>query len=276
MILILILVLAVFQCTLTQYLVENPDFYQLGAYTCESQDFRSMKLGELVADQPELDYDMLTTLMIRNDYDLRALKSLDYSSRLLAARRPADYRKLKHAYETVLGDLKYFPVPSSGDPSVPDVEYADGWMDKRGYKSGNDSQKDSEGRRHEGCDLMGAKKPRGYYPLVSMSDGVVEKAGWLEMGGWRLGIRSPGGAYLYYAHLYDYSRRWKEGDQVLAGELIGYMGDTGYSKIEGATGNFEVHLHVGIYLKTDHFDELSVDPYWILKYLEKNRFTYRY
>ena len=54
------------------------------------------------------------------------------------------------------------------------------------------------------------------------------------------------------------------------------MGDTGYSKVEGTTGNFDVHLHVGIYFKTDHFDELSVDPYWILKYLEKYRFTYRY
>ena len=112
--------------------------------------------------------------------------------------------------------------------------------------------------------------------MVSMSDGVVEKVGWLEMGGWRLGIRSPGGAYLYYAHLYGYSRQWKEGDAVRAGELIGYMGDTGYSKVEGTTGNFEVHLHVGIYFKSDHFDELSVDPYWILKYLEKYRFTYRY
>ncbi len=284
MILFLILVLAVFQCTITQYLVENPDFYQLGAYTCESQDFRSMKLGELVAGRAQLDYDMLTTLMIQNDYDLISLESLDYSNKLLAARRPADYRKLKQAYETILGDLKYFPVPSSADPSVPDVVYADGWMDKRSYKSGqdetaaedDDNQNASGGRKHEGCDLMGAKKPRGYYPVVSMSDGVVEKVGWLEMGGWRLGIRSPRGAYLYYAHLYGYSRQWKEGDAVRAGELIGYMGDTGYSKVEGTTGNFEVHLHVGIYFKTDHFDEISVDPYWILKYLEKYRFTYRY
>ena len=68
----------------------------------------------------------------------------------------------------------------------------------------------------------------------------------------------------------------EEGDVVKAGELLGYMGDTGYSKVEGTTGNFDVHLHVGIYFKTDHFDELSVDPYWILKYLEKYRFTYRY
>ena len=303
MIVFVILLLAVFQCTITQYLAENPDYYQLGAYTCESPDFRSMRLGKLIAGQNELDFDMLTTLMIQNDYDLRDLSSTDYSSRLLCARRPADYRKLKQAYETVLGDLKYFPVPKSSDPGVPDVCYLDGWMDKRTYKSGgngggdsggkgmagngaDDAQEksgknggdggDGGGRGHEGCDIMGEKMPRGFYPVVSMSSGVVEKVGWLELGGWRIGIRSPGGAYLYYAHLYGYSRNWQEGDPVRAGDLLGYMGDTGYSKVEGTTGNFDVHLHVGIYLRTDHHDELSVDPYWILKYLEKNRFTYRY
>ena len=36
-----------------------------------------------------------------------------------------------------------------------------------------------------------------------------------------------------------------------------------------AVGNFEVHLHLGIYLKTDHYDELSINPYWVLRYSEK-------
>ena len=90
-----------------------------------------------------------------------------------------------------------------------------------------------------------------------MTDGVIEKIGWLEMGGWRIGVRAPGGAYLYYAHLYDYAGDFKEGDRVKAGELIGYMGDTGYGKTEGTRGNFDVHLHVGIYIKTDHNEAVS-------------------
>ncbi len=85
-----------------------------------------------------------------------------------------------------------------------------------------------------------------------MTDGIIEKIGWLEMGGWRIGVRAPGGAYLYYAHLYSYAGDFKEGDRIKAGELIGYMGDTGYGKTEGTRGNFDVHLHVGIYIKTDH------------------------
>ena len=100
--------------------------------------------------------------------------------------------------------------------------------------------------------------------------------GWLEKGGWRLGIRAPGGAYLYYAHLYSYSKEWKKGDKVIAGDLLGFMGDTGYSKVEGTTGNFDVHLHLGIYIRTDNNEEMSVNPYWVLKYLEKYRLKYSY
>ena len=76
--------------------------------------------------------------------------------------------------------------------------------------------------------------------------------------------------------MYGYSREWQEGDAVKAGELLGFMGDTGYSTVEGTTGNFEVHLHVGIYMKTDHEDEMSINPYWVLKYLQKYRLKYSY
>lgn len=249
------------------YVITNPDFYQLDAYTWESDDFRSMKLGELIAGQEALDYNMITTLMIEHSYDLTKLEEISYENSRLLKRRPAEYRKLEHAYEMMLKDLKYFPIPESTDTSVPKVTFENGWMEGRTY--GGD-------RKHEGCDIMGTKRERGYYPVVSISDGVIEKVGWLEQGGWRLGVRTPSGLYLYYAHLYDYSRDWQEGDTVKAGELLGYMGDTGYSAVEGTIGNFDIHLHVGMYLKTDHYEELSVNPYWVLRYLEKYKLKYRY
>lgn len=270
--LLLVLVLALFQHALTDYLLMNPDYYQLGAYTWESDAFREMKLGEGTwGELPVKDFDRLTALMIGHDYDLREITEETPDSSLLMASRPADYRKLKHAYEMVLGDLLYFPIPQSTRQGTPEVTFENGWMDTRTYNS-----QGTESRGHEGCDIMGNEMPRGYYPVVSMSDGVVERVGWLEMGGWRMGIRAPGGAYLYYAHLYGYAREWKEGDVVKAGELLGYMGDTGYGKIEGTTGNFDVHLHVGIYIKTDHFQEMSVNPYWILKGLWGRRLRVGY
>ncbi len=123
---------------------------------------------------------------------------------------------------------------------------------------------------------MGTERERGFYPVISISDGTVEKIGWLEQGGWRIGIRTESGAYLYYAHLYSYAPDLKQGDKVKAGSLLGYMGDSGYGKQENTVGNFAVHLHLGIYIRTDHYEELSVNPYWILKYLEKYKLKYNY
>nr|WP_330398707.1 M23 family metallopeptidase [Lacrimispora celerecrescens] len=266
-ILLLILILSVFQVTMIDYLYNNPTFYQLDAYTWESDDFRSLKLGKMVAEWDLLDYDTLTSLMVEHQYDLTGVTDSDTHTDRLLKVKPAEYRKLRQAYETILYDLKFFPIPLSLESGSPDISYQNGWMDNRTY--GGD-------RGHEGCDIMGEEQPRGHYPVVSISDGVVEKVGWLEKGGWRIGIRTPKGAYLYYAHLYGYSRQWKEGDEVTAGELLGFMGDTGYSQVEGTTGNFPVHLHLGIYLRTDHNEEMSVNPYWVLKYLEKYRLKYSY
>ena len=60
---------------------------------------------------------------------------------------------------------------------------------------------------------------------------------------------------------------------VKAGQLLGYMGDTGYGKQEGTSGQFPVHLHLGIYLRSEEFQELAVNPYWFLRYLEQERLT---
>ena len=76
---------------------------------------------------------------------------------------------------------------------------------------------------------MAEKNTPGYYPVVSMTDGVVTEKGWLEKGGWRIGITAPTGAYFYYAHLDSYAELEK-GDPVKAGDLLGYMGDSGYGE----------------------------------------------
>ena len=109
---------------------------------------------------------------------------------------------------------------------------------------------------------------RGKYPVVSMTDGVVENIGWLELGGYRIGIRSRHGGYFYYAHLYSYADGISEGDKVKAGKILGYMGDTGYGKEEGTYGMFDVHLHVGIYINDDDGNEKSINPYPYLKFAE--------
>ena len=160
-------------------------------------------------------------------------------------------------------------MPSSSDSTLKDTEavsFENTWQAERTYGGK---------RKHEGCDLIPEKEESGYYPVISMTDGTVERAGWLEKGGWRIGIRSDNGNYYYYAHLESYVGDWKEGDQVQAGDLLGYMGDSGYGP-EGTTGQFPVHLHVGIYMPLGVEDELAINPYWMLKYLEEKKVKWDY
>ena len=108
-----------------------------------------------------------------------------------------------------------------------------------------------------------------------MTDGIVEKIGWLPLGGNRIGIRSEHGGYFYYAHLADYEKDFYVCERVKAGDILGYMGNTGYGP-EGTKGQFPVHLHLGIYISTSSGEEISVNPYWVLRAIHKNIINYSY
>ncbi len=161
------------------------------------------------------------------------------------------------AYATVLSDVECFPVAidATGEATF---SYENSWGNARNY--GGE-------RRHEGVDIMTSNNVPGYFPAVSVCDGVIEKMGWLELGGYRIGIRSEHGMYAYYAHLDSYRDGLQAGDQVRAGETLGYVGNTGYGE-EGTRGKFDVHLHFGMYLDIAG-KETSINPYEILRYLEK-------
>ena len=43
--------------------------------------------------------------------------------------------------------------------------------------------------------------------------------------------------------------------------------------LEGTSGNFATHLHVGIYIPVEGQEDLSVNPYYLLRYLEGEKVT---
>lgn len=134
-------------------------------------------------------------------------------------------------------------------------------------------------RRHLGNDLMGAQGT----PIVAVEGGVVEAMGWNRYGGWRIGIRSfDSRRYYYYAHLMKdtpFAPGLQEGDMVQAGELLGFMGRTGYSDKENVNNIETVHLHFGLQLIFDESQkecesEIWVDVYDIVKLLSSHRASY--
>lgn len=131
-------------------------------------------------------------------------------------------------------------------------------------------------RQHLGHDMMGQVGT----PIVSVESGIVEALGWNQYGGWRIGVRSfDGKRYYYYAHLrqnYPYQEKLSPGDVVTAGEVIGYMGHTGYSTKENVNNIDTVHLHFGLQLIFDESqkegnNEIWVDCYDLTRFLYKNR-----
>ncbi|NBH71231.1 M23 family metallopeptidase [Clostridiaceae bacterium] len=131
-------------------------------------------------------------------------------------------------------------------------------------------------RQHLGHDLLGQVGT----PVIAVESGYVEAIGWNQYGGWRLGIRSfDQKRYYYYAHLrknYPYHKTLKEGSYVQAGDVIGYLGRTGYSRTENTNNIDEPHLHFGMQLifdesQKDGSNEIWIDCYELTKFLAMNR-----
>ena len=135
-------------------------------------------------------------------------------------------------------------------------------------------------RKHLGNDLMGSLGT----PIVAVEGGVVEAMGWNRYGGWRVGIRSfDSRRYYYYAHLQKdrpFAPGLAEGDIVEAGDLLGFMGRTGYSDMENENNIETVHLHFGLQLIFDESQkecnsEIWIDVYDIVRLLHSHRSTLR-
>lgn len=131
-------------------------------------------------------------------------------------------------------------------------------------------------RTHLGNDLMGSIGT----PIVAVESGIVENLGWNQYGGWRIGIRSfDTKRYYYYAHLrknHPYAENLEEGMTVKAGDVIGYLGMTGYSIKENVNNINVPHLHFGMQLifdesQVDSPNEIWIDVYQIIEFLKKNR-----
>ena len=131
-------------------------------------------------------------------------------------------------------------------------------------------------RKHLGNDLMGGLGT----PIVAVEGGVVEAMGWNRYGGWRIGIRSfDSKRYYYYAHLQKdkpFADDMYVGKIVQPGDVIGFMGRTGYSDRENVNNIETVHLHFGMQLVFDESQkecnsEIWIDVYPIVRLLSQHR-----
>jgi murein DD-endopeptidase MepM/ murein hydrolase activator NlpD len=111
---------------------------------------------------------------------------------------------------------------------------------------------DVSGNYHHGDDIFGQLGQ----PLLAVANGTLFSVGWNKVGGNRIWLRDAQGNEFYYAHLSAFSSLAVNGEHVKAGEVIGFMGDTGDAEGTPTHLHFEVHPVSLLYLGYDG----AVDP----------------
>jgi murein DD-endopeptidase MepM/ murein hydrolase activator NlpD len=96
---------------------------------------------------------------------------------------------------------------------------------------------DVPGGWHHGEDIFASAGT----PLLAVADGTLHTIGFNRIGGYRLWLRDAVGDEFYYAHLSAYSPLAVEGRQVKAGDVIGFVGDTGDADGGPPHLHFEIH-----------------------------------
>ena len=141
----------------------------------------------------------------------------------------------------VLPDMATLGIPQiSVFPSQGRCSFADTWQQSR-----------PGGRLHEGVDIMGVKG----LALYAVVDGTITKMYGADaaLSGNALRLTASDGTYFFYAHLDSFAPGIAVGSVVKAGQIIGYMGSTGFAG--------SPHLHFEVHPKGG----AAVSPYPVVK-----------
>ena len=96
---------------------------------------------------------------------------------------------------------------------------------------------DVSGGWHHGDDLFA---PLGA-PVLAVASGTVFSVGWNTVGGNRLWLRDGQGNLFYYAHLSAFTPLAVNGNRVNAGDVLGFVGNTGDAQGTPTHLHFEIH-----------------------------------
>ena len=114
---------------------------------------------------------------------------------------------------------------------------------------------------HHGDDIFA---PLGT-PVVAVADGTLNRVGWERLGGWRLWVRDRLANEFYYAHLSGYTGTALRGTRVRAGQVLGFIGDTGDAFGTPFHLHFEIHPRSLLSLRYDG----AVDPTTYLEHWQR-------
>lgn len=241
------------------------------------ENYDTSKMAEIVNDLKTYSYSDLM-----NIWDFKSISELfqnSYSELVASYTQNSIQSFYYNCFFPIASEIQAYN-PALRQPITISPTYSDDFLDPRNFENIS---------FHDGNDIMCTEGT----PIIAVESGYIENLGWNTAGGWRIGIRSKDQKrYWYYAHMRKYTpyhTNYKKGDYVNAGDIIGFVGSTGYSDSlpvdtlpesdlicsKATDGLFVPHLHIG--LKVTHLDEKGeeqatwTDPYPILKFLEANK-----
>jgi peptidoglycan LD-endopeptidase LytH len=110
----------------------------------------------------------------------------------------------------------------------------------------------SGGRKHAGMDIFAHRGT----PVVAAAEGVVVRIGTTDrLGGNTVWVAGKPSTLYYYAHLDHFQTGLRVGDHVEAGDVVGYVGNTGNARTTPP------HLHFGMYPLVRAFWPVDPAPY---------------
>lgn len=115
---------------------------------------------------------------------------------------------------------------------------------------------------HHGTDIFA---PYGA-PVLAVADGTLFSVGWNDIGGNRLWLKDKAGNEFYYAHMAGYSPLAVNGATVRAGDVVGFVGDSGDAQGTPPHLHFEIHPAELLAMGYDGV----INPYGWLQAVQRN------
>lgn len=214
----------------------------------------------------EFDWDKVKFSKMSKVIEDRIISGVETYEDILGKKDYEGYKELRDYYYKIYDDIADVETIDEDKEIVYEMYYPipKGYQFTHYDDFGADRSYGGE-RNHMGNDIMAHMGT----PIVAVAPGIIEKIGWNELGGWRIGIRDNKNRYWYYAHMKEYAENMRQGKRVYSGEVIGYVGNTGYGP-EGTKGKFDYHLHIQIGVEFQEGELTWINPYELLMTLRYN------
>ena len=184
-----------------------------------------------------------------------------------ASFRRSDILRYEDIFRNILTEMRFFPIPIWFDEFGPSYMYGDSFG-ARNIALANP--------RAGGTNIYDRENVPGRVPVVAVASGTVLRSGWTNSFGYRIEIQGERGTVFTYSHLYAIADGVRSGETIIAGEILGSIGNTGFAGIQHARGQAPAHLRFTIAPQTRlTLDVFYINPYPFLALLEDFRVDLR-